>query len=185
MQNKIKNIIKEFQRRQYFDNDGIRLVINYENLLWEYPELKLKTITPEKLEVLDNIDIKSFNLTVKKEIGCDTHDYADNWKSIDFVFYGHFTDEEDEEDSSEKLKDPENTCWFEFFSLGDRGEFRLRKELSRPDYDSDDRYATIKGNLVSFENIGEHLDRLIEFDSLLDKQHSEKKFMIEKFRKEQ
>ena len=55
--------------------------------------------------------------------------------------------------------------WFDFFSLGERGELRLSQKL-------------YKHNIIKYKNIGEHLDRLLELDILLDKNHSEVKQLL-------
>lgn len=187
MKENILKILKEIQLRPHFENAGYKLTLNYKNVIQAYPDKRFDENTQQLfIDTIDEMgEITSFNFTTKIESGINHYDeYAENWKSVDYVFYG-YTKKSAEDFEDEKLISPDRNCWFAFNSLGERGEFRMSQKLSRHEDDGSRYGKEIKGNAVAFNNVGELLDRLIEFDFILDKHHDEQKYLIEKFRNEQ
>jgi len=192
MKTQILKVVTEAKRKGYLSESEFKLTVNYKiHLGSTYQKtVLLKDVDLYELNIslMDIKKIDGYNLTLKIERGTrnvNNGDYAPNWKSIEYVFWTGY--ESDEKSTHDKNK----VGAFEFMTYGERESFSgngIREKLWRFKHvgedEDDDDYERIDGNYFLYENVGNVIDYLHEFDILLDKQHDEKLEIYNKLRLE-
>lgn len=184
MKENLIKLIDELFKRKEFENGKLSLTLNYENIIIGYKKNNVNKETYDlAIEKINSTDVKNFNVTIQIERGIDHSSimYSDDWKSVNYTFYGKdgVVDEDDEDDEGNKYLS------FEFNTLGSRESFRVSEKLRK--FTLTDKYGdpdTIEGNHFDFDTVDKTIDLMIQLDQLLDKQMEEKNVLFNKLRKE-
>jgi len=174
MKNNIKKILNAALSKREFKNVEFNLVINDNNIFYNK---KLNDKTNELFnnifEKIDNINTFTFTIVIKENY--DSENYNEkSWKKSNFIIYGGLLT------GSQKLKDYNKYCRFDFDSIGARGENHFNNILSKPFNNS-----RIFGNVIEYDNVSNLLDMLLEYDCLLDKNYREQCNVIRNLWKEE
>ena len=181
MKKNILNILEIVRSISEFDDCSYSLTINYKNIVNDFEYKKFDENTEQFFndEIIEDVESFNFTLTTEenpphREFHSTTIYFDSYWKTNRFTFYGG----NDTRDPTEPVYDISKYCKVDLYSIGKRGEVRLTKEVTKPDCESDERWASITSNSVEYDRIGEVLDKLLQLDKLLDDTHHEKMKII-------
>lgn len=185
MKEQIKKIVEEIYKRDNFLNkcqvtlhiNLVTLIASYENMLFD--EKAFRKIN----NFIDSREIKNYNISFRIENGTDSSlNYSNDWKSVDFVFYGGKPEKDDFDAGFDS--DYEKFGLFNFRYLGTGGDINTAEiaELSVVEHDDKDPYRK-RFNKYQYDDISKLVDILLEFEKLIDKQQQEKILIYDKIKK--
>lgn len=154
MRDKVKKILDEVYKNKYFNQCGVSLTINYEEIINGSDKILNDKSYKEIIDILDRVDIETYNITFRTIRGVNRCDgeYDLKWKSVDFIFYGN----------NDKYGNFVFNSLNNFDSINTSTVYQLSK-------DRDMKYDSYK-----YDDISKVIDIMIDLDKLIDKQMEEK-----------